>query len=781
MKGLSTAFIGLLFSLRIWSQCAPGQIALTMNITTDSWGYETYWELVSGSNPCGTGTLAWGSNIQTVGCNGGGQQDANGNGYPNNTVIQVPAICLTPGAFYTLYFVDDYGDGGLTFELFENGSLTHNYVGTGIGNSWTFQAGNSGLPPHDSPCNALEVFAGSSTAVDISNIGCGVQSGEIMPPIGNCDASGFWCDNSVNKTVWAKFTVPTTGAYEISTCNNGTGFDTQLAVYTSNNCGSMNTFQLVSANDDAFGGCSAPVCPSNPPSCVDKGSAAYTNVISQIPSCCSSAWDAPCQTLYNQLTNTCTGGNTGCFYTLNGFDSYGDGWNDGFVTITLNGVSTQYTFYTGHSFSWQIPITGNQPISVSWTPGGWPEEVTFNLMDAQGNTILNIPTQPPNGVLFTGVTACQGSGGSHPNASTCYINCLPAGTVCYIQLDGKNGQTGNAVLSVRPVPVGNTVTAAITEPDCPGSFGVLSEGSITPNILGWGINYNSSWTGPDGFTSTDLYLPHINPGTYTLTANDNCGNQITESFVINGPDPFYFANQTTNTCAGDSTGAIAVTVSGGTAPFVIDWQYPNGNTASGAQINSLPSGVYYMYLTDANNCNIIQAVEVKESVFPTVNLGEDLTLCENENVVLTGPNAESYLWSLGFNSVSVFVSAENLGTGEHDIWLTATNEPGCSASDTLHITVETCENTDITEENLFSTQVYPNPTTDFLFISGLTSSDITLTLRNAEGKIMLTDYIKNNSNPNHPIDCSSLAAGIYFLEVQVQNELTRYHKICIAR
>ena len=118
-RNVVAMLFGVVLSNLVIGQCAEGQISLSMNIYTDSWPYETYWELVPGTNVCGDGTMAWGSNQVGVGCSGVG--DPNGNGgnsnYPGNAVVEVTDICLNYGEFYTLYFVDSYGDGGLYFEM----------------------------------------------------------------------------------------------------------------------------------------------------------------------------------------------------------------------------------------------------------------------------------------------------------------------------------------------------------------------------------------------------------------------------------------------------------------------------------------------------------------------------------------------------------------------------------------------------------------------------------------------------------------------------------------
>ena len=110
--------LAALATTSLTAQCDAGEVEITMNIYTDDWGYETYWEITESGAGCGVDPIIVGGNDLEVGCTGGGDQDATGgNGYNNNTVIAIDPFCLTEGSFYDLHFVDDWGDGGLIFEI----------------------------------------------------------------------------------------------------------------------------------------------------------------------------------------------------------------------------------------------------------------------------------------------------------------------------------------------------------------------------------------------------------------------------------------------------------------------------------------------------------------------------------------------------------------------------------------------------------------------------------------------------------------------------------------
>ncbi|MEL6837626.1 MAG: SprB repeat-containing protein, partial [Bacteroidota bacterium] len=83
---------------------------------------------------------------------------------------------------------------------------------------------------------------------------------------------------------------------------------------------------------------------------------------------------------------------------------------------------------------------------------------------------------------------------------------------------------------VLEIDVAGTTT---TPADCNGSF----TGSIDLAVTGGTMPYTYSWTGPNGFVSTDEDLTGLEAGTYTVVVTDANGCDDTASFEIIEPDP----------------------------------------------------------------------------------------------------------------------------------------------------------------------------------------------------------------------------------------------------
>jgi Secretion system C-terminal sorting domain len=115
MKTLLPFFIAILCTFNVLSQST-----VTIDVQTDDYGYEIYWQLLPGGNACGTGTIFAGGNT-AVGCGGAGLQNQAPGGYANNVTITEGPWILTTGATYDIFFADDWGDGGAVFTVYIDG------------------------------------------------------------------------------------------------------------------------------------------------------------------------------------------------------------------------------------------------------------------------------------------------------------------------------------------------------------------------------------------------------------------------------------------------------------------------------------------------------------------------------------------------------------------------------------------------------------------------------------------------------------------------------------
>ena len=87
-------------------------------------------------------------------------------------------------------------------------------------------------------------------------------------------------------------------------------------------------------------------------------------------------------------------------------DSYGDGWNGGNLSITIDdndpivianedtdGISDGSASET-IDYTFEVPV-GSTAIQIIYNGGSFDEEVTFQVISANGNTVLDLGPEPP--------------------------------------------------------------------------------------------------------------------------------------------------------------------------------------------------------------------------------------------------------------------------------------------------------------------------------------------------------------------------------------------------
>lgn len=216
-----------------------------------------------------------------------------------------------------------------------------------------------------------------------------------------------------------------------------------------------------------------------------------------------------------------------------------------------------------------------------------------------------------------------------------------------------------------------TITAVPTNVDCFGA----NTGDIDLTVSGGTAPYAYSWS--NGSVNEDLN--DIPAGTYTVVVTDV--NGCTESLVVNISQPaaLVINSQVTNiACAGDETGRIVVTVSGGVQPYTYSWS----NGATTRIISNLDAGDYTVTVTDANGCTLVETYTITEPpVIVVTGVVTDI-LCAGDNdgaINLTasgGTGDLSYSWSNG----AVTEDLNGVAAGPYSVTVTDANECTATAS-----------------------------------------------------------------------------------------------------
>ena len=180
-----------------------------------------------------------------------------------------------------------------------------------------------------------------------------------------------------------------------------------------------------------------------------------------------------------------------------------------------------------------------------------------------------------------------------------------------------------------------------------------NEGAITLSILAGSPNFDIRWDGPESgrkiTSESDYTIPNLDPGTYSITIEDNNGCSSVETATIVAQDyAFDIMNEafTQSYCGKNGTGTFKLV--DGLEPFNIQWS----GAATGSKtvsnrtfsVNNLDEGDYSLVATDANGCSVQTTFTILDSGNPLV-LGIQIEndQCGNDgsiNLTITGGVAD---------------------------------------------------------------------------------------------------------------------------------------------
>ena len=187
--------------------------------------------------------------------------------------------------------------------------------------------------------------------------------------------------------------------------------------------------------------------------------------------------------------------------------------------------------------------------------------------------------------------------------------------------------------------IGSTLAASVLSQANASCFG-QANGSIIIQTSGGSGGYQYLWSDSGANSASRNGLA---AGTYSVIVRDSALNEVTISgIVITQPTQLNVSPAVTPaTCFGGTNGAIALTPSGGTAPYSFSWS--DGSSAQNR--SALTAGTYTVTISDASGCSRAIPISVTQpsQIRITVNKeGKNIT-----NLISGGVSPYSYLWSDG--------------------------------------------------------------------------------------------------------------------------------------
>jgi hypothetical protein len=274
------------------------------------------------------------------------------------------------------------------------------------------------------------------------------------------------------------------------------------------------------------------------------------------------------------------------------------------------------------------------------------------------------------------LTASGGTGAltyAWSNSSTSEdLSSIGAGTYS-VTITDANNCTATAFATVSQ-PTAISITSSVTSVSCGGT-----NGAIDLSVTGGTGAYTYLWS--NSATSQDL--SSLAAGTYSVTVTDANNCTATSSVNISSSSTMSLSTTVTNIgCNGNTTGAVNLTVTGGTAGYTFSWS----NSATSEDLSNLAAGTYTVTVTDASSCTSITTVTITEPAAITLTTSATNVSCNagtNGAIDLTatgGTGALSFAWSNSSTSEDL----SNLAAGSYSVTVTDANN--CTATTSVTIT-----------------------------------------------------------------------------------------------
>ena len=430
--------------------------------------------------------------------------------------------------------------------------------------------------------------------------------------------------------------------------------------------------------------------------------------------------------------------------------------SDGSIDVIILAGESPFDFdWSDDAFDGQQNLTGLPAGTYEVTVTddiGCTDEAMITLTDpsaiAIGANFIN-PTCPD---YCNGSIELFLSGGVPPYttvwdnaADTVFIEDLCADTYMAIVTDANGCQDSLTISLFNPNVV--QVTATLVDETCAGSC----DGSITINATGGTLPYTYAWDNDPSNISNDTTGC---TGFYTVTVTDAIGCFTVHTDEISGPDSLMMTFTTVDeTCFGECTGEIDITVTGGTGSYTYAWDDPSiGNVPDPT---NLCEGTYMVTVTDENNCELVESITIVGP--PAINIAETIThvSCNGDCdgaialVVTGGTPSYSFLW----NDAAMSTTANLTGICAGLYSVTVTDSNNCSQ----------VGNFEVTEPNELTNTI---TTTNE---SGSGANDGTATA-NPNGGTSPFTYLWSNNETTQTID--NLSPGTYTVTVTDDNGCT---------
>jgi len=427
-----------------------------------------------------------------------------------------------------------------------------------------------------------------------------------------------------------------------------------------------------------------------------------------------------CAGVYNVMTMDANGCTTGCETVTIG---------SGGCTIVSNATTIPATCFGACDGTIMIFSTGGSPIYTVTDPMGGPD-VSYS--------------------------------------STGTLTGICAGTYTLMVTDALGCTEFVVVTMTEPALLSQTYTSSNET-----SAGAC-DGSITVTGIGGTAGY--SYSIDCGVTFQTGPFTGLCAGVYNVMTMDVNGCTTgCEAVTIGTTGCSMISNVTSTgeTCFGACDGIITIVTTGGTPPYIVI-DPTTGASLTYTSIITIPNvcpGSYTLTISDAAACNEVQVVTVTgppaiTTTASTVSHPTSIGGCDGvaTGAATGGTGAFTYDWidcNTGLSIGQFVPTASGLCAGSYAI--VAIDGNGCT--DTSACVDVTDPVSVIENQNSFSFELYPNPTSDLINIKWAKAEDVTIKFRDILGKVIFVSSVSDQSSVQFNLADLTVRNGVYLVQI----------------
>lgn len=285
-------------------------------------------------------------------------------------------------------------------------------------------------------------------------------------------------------------------------------------------------------------------------------------------------------------------------YTINMFDSFGDGWNGSEITISANGtavITATITGAQGGANSETFTVIEGDFLTATWVTGSWTGEVSFDIVDNNGVVVYsgvfgstidyNVPEIGPYTLTWydaPGGTAL-GTGSPFEGIGTSVMPTANTGSYSfYVTQTGVGCTESGAVELVINITDVNVVLLEQDESCTGNADGTFSISNVNCGTAPFSFSVDGSAFGP---APTDM-----SPGTYIVVVEDAASLLSSPITVVIGTANTVIPNPPTadsplSYCSGVASIPLEATATGLSFTYTINMFDSWGDGWNGNAIN----------------------------------------------------------------------------------------------------------------------------------------------------------------------------------------------------